>query len=141
MTLPTISGQFRLVDDPTLKFAQSGTAVARLRLVANSRKKVNDEWVDDKVCWLSANAFGKTAEHLAESVGKGSLITVTGRMETQSWEAQDGTKRSDHVLIIDSVGADLAFDSYQKVEAQQQGSGGNADPWGNSAASSDEPPY
>lgn len=142
MALPTVSGQFRLVEDPTLKFAQSGVAVARLRLVANSRKQVNGEWQDDKVCWLSANAFGKLAEHIAESVGKGDLVTAVGRIETQEWEAKDGSgKRSDHVLLLDSLGLDLTFDSAKKIEAQQQAPQGNSNSAWGAPAGNDEPPF
>lgn len=143
MPLPQIAGQFRLGHEPELKFSPSGTAVARLRLGSNSRKK-NDagEWENDKECWLNANCFGKTAEHVAETLAKGTLVTVTGRLETQKWQGQDGQPRSDNVLIIDTIGPDLTFDVYRKVEQQATTAPGQPnDPWQQPAAATDAPPF
>lgn len=141
MGLPVLSGEFTVVADPELKFAQSGQAIARVRLVSNSRKRneQTNEWENDKTLWMSGTAFGKVAENIAESVTKGSRVMVIGRLETQEWEAKDGGgKRTATALIIDKFGLDLIFDPahHQKREQQaQQPAGGS--PW----ASDDQPPF
>lgn len=141
--LPQLSGEFTVVADPELKFAQgSGNAVARVRLVANSRKK-NDsgEWVDDKVLWMTGSAFGKLAENIAESVTKGSRVVVTGRVVTDEWE-KDGAKQQRTALLIDKFGVDLMFDPAKSYKMSSQGggqsSGGN--PW-ESGSATDDPPF
>jgi single-strand DNA-binding protein len=140
--LPQLSGEFTVVADPELKFGQgSGTAVARVRLVANSRKlnKETNEWEDADTLWMTGTAFGRLAENIAESVTKGSRVVVQGRLKTDSWE-KDGQKKSATALTIDKLGVDLMFDparSYKKDE--QGGSQPSANPW--EGPSSDAPPF
>jgi single-strand DNA-binding protein len=123
-----------------LKFGQSGKAVARIRLVANSRKKNEDgEWVDDKTLWMTGTAFDKQAENVAESLAKGDLVVVSGRLQTDEWEANDGTKRkrTATTLVIDSIGPSLRWDAQHKVQAASQRTDDN--PWG--APDASEPPF
>lgn len=140
--LPTLSGEFTVVADPELKFAPSGQAIARVRLVANSRKK-NDqtgEWENDKTLWMSGTAFGKTAENIAESVERGTRVVVTGRLQTDEWEAKDGGgKRSATALIIDKFGLDLMFDPAKHQRGEAKAAEKKADnPWD---AADSEPPF
>ena len=46
MSLPNLTVTARLVDAPEIKWSQSGTAIAKLRLVSNSRRKnpQTDQW-------------------------------------------------------------------------------------------------
>lgn len=139
MGLPTLAGEFTVVADPELKFAQSGQAIARVRLVANSRRK-NDagEWENDKTLWMSGTAFGKTAENIAESCTKGTRVMVIGRLETSEWQDKDsGQKRSATGLIIDKFGLDLMFDPAHHQRQDQPSQQSSGSPW----ASSDEPPF
>ena len=153
MTLPRISGEFRVVADPDLKFLPSGKAVANVRLVANSRKKVDDQWVDDKVCWVRAVAFEKKAENIAESIEKGMLVVVEGRLHTAEYETQDGEKRTSVELMLDTIGPSLSFATAKvtgsgKRDATssssgggvERSSGGGEDPWG-TPPQGDEPPF
>jgi single-strand DNA-binding protein len=110
MALPAVTGEFRLATEPDLHFAPTGTAVLRLRLVASSRKRQPDgSWADDLTAWVSATAFGNLAEHGAESLSKGDLVTVTGRLVTDEWETADGQKRSENRILVDTLGVSLAF--------------------------------
>lgn len=143
--LPTVTGEMRVASDPELSFTPSGVAMCRLLLVSNSRKKVNDEWVDDKVCWLRATAWRKVAENCAESIQKGDLVVVSGRMHTDEWE-QDGQKRSAMSLNIEDIGTALRFNAHRKIEtdrgassqaARPEPSGSSGDPW----STPEEPPF
>lgn len=108
--LPVVSMEGRVVADPELRFSPNGVAVGRVRLVASSRKKNEEsgEWEDDKTCWITVTCFKKLAEHVAESVVKGDLINVTGKLQTEEWES-DGQKRSATVMVADTVAKSLAF--------------------------------
>jgi single-strand DNA-binding protein len=110
--LPRLPIEGRLAAEPELRFSQAGNAVARLRLVASDRKH-NDatgQWEDTDSLWIDVTAFGKLAENVCESVVKGDLVIVTGRLKTDEWQDKDsGQKRQKIVLIADAVGPSLAF--------------------------------
>jgi single-strand DNA-binding protein len=143
IVLPQVSVEGRIVADPELRFAPSGVAVGRFRVAASSRKKNdNDEWVDDKTLWLSCTCFKQLAENVAESVVKGDLVVVNGRLQTDEWETQDGEKRSQIVCIADSVAVSVRFRTIRHGEssgAQRAKSRDDQDPW--STGGSDEPPF
>ncbi|WP_433701805.1 single-stranded DNA-binding protein [Nocardiopsis sp. CA-288880] len=130
MSLPNLTVTARLVDAPEIKWSQSGTAIAKLRLVSNSRRKnpQTDQWEDGDTWWGRGTAFARTAEAIAEAnLQKGDLVTVRGEIKTDQWE-KDGQKRSADEVIIREIGRALM------PPRQQQGgfSGGQqqADPWG-----------
>ncbi len=142
--LPTITGEFRAVTDPELRFTPSGVAVANLRIAANSRKKVNDEWVDDKVVFLNLTCWKQQAENVAESVQKGDLIMVTGRLETREYETKDGEKRQSFDVTADQIGPSLAFATAKISKAERRSGSADkappADPYG-TPPQDDEPPF
>lgn len=110
--LPRVTIDGRVAAEPELRFGQSGTAVCRLRLVAADRRKneSSGEWEDGDTLWLDATCFGKLAENVVESVKKGDLVLVYGKLRTEEWQDRDsGQKRSKVTMIADSVGAGLQF--------------------------------
>lgn len=109
--LPKVTVDGRLAAEPELRFGQTGTAVVRLRMVAADRRRDDSgEWVDGDTLWIDVTAFGKLAENVAESVAKGDLLLVQGKLKTDEWNDKDtGQKRSKITLIADSVAASLQF--------------------------------
>lgn len=140
--LPAVAGEFRLAADPELRFSPGGVAVGNVRLVASSRKKEGDEWVDDKTCWIDGVCFKQMAENVAEHLRKGDTVVVTGKIQTESWETKEGEKRSKIALVIDSIGKNERWNDGKKAERTTSGAGAPAaeDPWATSAAP-DEPPF
>ena len=141
LTIP----EARVVRDPELRFAPSGVAVGSFRVVCSSRKKNDqDEWVDDKTLWMDVTCFKQLAENCAESLRKGDLISVTGRLQTDEWESENGEKRSKPLLIADAVAVNLRFRTVKHGEGQVQRSSAPAsDPWATTPAATqqDEPPF
>lgn len=135
----------RVVNDPELRFSPSGVAVGNFRIVCSSRKKnENDEWVDDKTLWLSVTCFKQLAENCAESLRKGDLVSVTGKLQTDEWESEGGEKRSRTVIIADGVAASLRFRTitHGAGQAERSTSPATSDPWATGGGpSSDEPPF
>ena len=83
--------------DVDLKYiANKGTAVAKTTLA------VKREFKKDETDWINAIAFGKTAETMAQYLTKGSKIGVVGRIQTGSYQAQDGTKKYTTDVVIES---------------------------------------
>jgi single-strand DNA-binding protein len=150
MALPRAAIDGRLAADPTLRFAQSGNAVASLRMVASDRKlnQQTQQWEDGDTLWIDVTCFGKLAENVCESVQKGDLLLVHGRLRTEEWDDRDsGQKRSKIALIADSVAVSLAFrqlphaGATHEARAQRpaQPPPASTDPWGTPASEPDPP--
>jgi single-strand DNA-binding protein len=111
-----------LVDDPELRVTNTGTAVANLRVAVTQRIQHNGQWRDGETSFFRVNAWRDQAEHLADSVGKGDRVMVTGRLRQRSWETPEGEKRSVTEIEADEVGASLKF-ATAKVERASSRSG------------------
>lgn len=90
-----------LVHSPELKFTGSGTAVCKLSLAVNSKRKSGEQWVEE-VSYFDLVAFGKTAEAIAEHVGKGQSILAECKAKQERWE-KDGVKKQAVRFYIDTV--------------------------------------
>jgi single-strand DNA-binding protein len=88
----------RLTRDPEMRYTQSGTAMTRFGIATNrygtgpdgERKEFTD--FHNVVAWNQGKR--NLAEICAQYLKKGSLVYVEGRLQTRSWEGQDGQKRT-----------------------------------------------
>ena len=96
----------RVGADPEVRYSQSGTAVATLRL-ATDRRRQNGETEAD---WHSVVCWGKQAEAVAQYVKKGNRLFVAGSLAQNSYETEDGQRRhrteihAQEVVFLDSNG-------------------------------------
>ena len=89
----------RLTKDPELKFtAGKGMAVATFT-IAVDRKFSKEKETD----FIPIVVWGKQAESTANYMRKGKLIGVSGRIQTRSYDAKDGTKRYVTEVVADEV--------------------------------------
>ena len=79
----------RVVKELDLKYIQSGKAVARFNLAVN--RDFKDANGDQQADFPSCQVWGKTAEVMADNLRKGSLISITGRIQTGSYD-KDGQR-------------------------------------------------
>ena len=80
----------RLTKDVELKHTNSQTAVASGTLAVNRQfKSANGEKETD---FINIVAWRKTAEILSNYTSKGSQIGITGRIQTRSYEGNDGKR-------------------------------------------------
>jgi single-strand DNA-binding protein len=93
-----------LVDDPELRFTNTGIAVANLRVAVTQRIQQDGEWRDGDTSFLKVNVWRGQAEHLTDSLSKGDRVMVTGRLRQRSWETPEGEKRSVTEIEADEVG-------------------------------------
>lgn len=140
MSLPTITGVGRLVDDAELRFTSGGKAVAKMRIAFSARKKdpATGEWSDGDKCFLSAEIWDQAAENCAESLTRGMEVVVSGRLRQREYETREGEKRQSTDLLLDSIGPSLRY-ATAKVQKMSRsgGSGGSGfaqtaempDPW------------
>lgn len=83
-----------LTRDPELRYLQSGMAVTDIGLAVNDRRKTpNGEWVEETT-FVDVTLWGRTAEVASEYLSKGSSALVEGRLKMDTWQGQDGQKRS-----------------------------------------------
>ncbi|KZL90482.1 single-stranded DNA-binding protein [Clostridium magnum] len=91
----------RLTKDPELKFTPgTGTAVATFT-VAVDRKFSKDG--QKEADFIPIVVWGKQAESTANYTGKGKLIGISGRIQTRSYDAKDGTKRYVTEIVAEEV--------------------------------------
>ena len=79
--------------DPETRFTPSGTAVANFNVATNESRKNPDGGYQDHTEWHSCVLFGKRAEFAGEYLKRGQLIYLEGRLQTRSWEDDNGTKK------------------------------------------------
>jgi single-strand DNA-binding protein len=112
-----------LVEDPEVRFTQSGIPVANLRVAVTQRIQQDGGWRDGETSFFKVNVWRDQAEHLAESLGKGDRVMVTGRLRQRSWETPEGDKRSVTELEADEVGASLKWATAKVERSSQRGNG------------------
>lgn len=101
-TTATVVGN--LTRDPELRFTPTGKPVADLGVVYNKRHQVDGKWEDGDPQFYDVVAFGSLAEHVSESLEKGTRVIVVGRLDYSSWETKDGDKRSKVKIVADEIG-------------------------------------
>ncbi|WP_306232227.1 single-stranded DNA-binding protein [Agrococcus beijingensis] len=82
--------------DPALK-SVNGDQVAEFRLGCTARRKEGDQWVNGHTNWYSIEAWGKIAPNVVESLRKGDVVMVLGKLKVDQWES--GDKRGTSVRI------------------------------------------
>src|ERR671923_1125875 len=110
-----------LVDDPELRFTNTGIAVANLRVAVTQRIHQDGQWRDGDTSFLRVNVWRGQAEHLADSLTKGDRVMVTGRLQQRTWETPEGEKRSVTEIEADEVGASLKWATAKVERATQRG--------------------
>ena len=117
----TIAGN--LVEDPELRYTNTGTTVTNLRVAVTQRIQQDGEWRDGDTSFLKVNVWRGQAEHLADSLSKGDRVMVPGRLRQRSWETPEGDKRSVTEIEADEVGASLKFATAKVERTTQRGNG------------------
>lgn len=102
----------RLTRDPELKYSQAGKAYCRFTVAIN--REFNREEAD----FINCLAFGKTAETIAEWLGKGRRIALQGRIQTGSYQNSNGDTVyttevvADRFEFVDSARSETSKKSY-----------------------------
>ena len=90
----------RLTRDPELRTTASGTSQTRFTLAVNRRTAGADG--QREADFISCVAWRGTAEAIAKYLKKGRELAVEGRIQTGSYDAQDGTKRYTTDVVVDN---------------------------------------
>jgi single-strand DNA-binding protein len=161
-TVITVIGN--LTADPELRFTAGGAAVASFT-VASTPSKFNREtnsWEDGEALFMRCSVWRQMAEHVTESLARGTRVIVSGRLQQRTYDTREGEKRTVMELQVDEVGPSLRYataqvnrasrsDGGQQQRSQQRQQPVNDDPWasppprstsgGFGGGFNDEPPF
>ncbi|GEN56426.1 single-stranded DNA-binding protein 1 [Halolactibacillus alkaliphilus] len=108
----------RLTKDPDLRYTASGVAVANFTIAVN--RPFSNQQGEREADFINCVIWRKPAENLANYMGKGSLIGVDGRIQTRSYDNQDGQRVYVTEIVADSV---QFLESRNSKSNQSQGGG------------------
>lgn len=91
----------RLTKDPELRYTPSGVAVARFTVAVN--RTFSNQQGEKQADFINCVVWRKQAENTANFLRKGSLAGIEGRIQTGSYEGQDGKRVYTTEVIADSV--------------------------------------
>lgn len=113
----TITGN--LTRDPEVKQTGGGMSVMKIGVAVNDRRKnqQTQEW-EDVPNFIDCTMFGDRASKVAQYLAKGSKVAISGRLRQETWETQDGQKRSRVGVVIDDL--EFMSKSQQQPQAQYQ---------------------
>ena len=89
--------------DPEMRFTANGNAVTSFRIATSRVYTGPDGERRQETEWFNVVAWNKLAETANQFLVKGSRAYVEGRLQTRTWEGQDGQKRSRVEIIANTI--------------------------------------
>ena len=118
-----------LTDDPELRYTPNGAAVVKFRVAVNRRyQDQSGQWKDGDTSYFTVNGWRTLGENVAESLTRGSRVVVVGRLQTRSWETQEGDKRSVTEIEADEIAPSLRWATAKVENQSRQGGSGDWQP-------------
>ncbi len=107
-----------LTRDPELRYTPKGTAIARLGLACNRKWKSETGEMKEEVTFVDVDAFGKTAETIAQYLKKGRPILLEGRLRYETWEDKQTNQKKSKLGVV--------LENFQFLDSGRGGEGGEA---------------
>ena len=101
-----------LTRDPELRYTPQGTAVCTIGLATNRQWVTESGEKKDEAEFHRLVAWAKLAEICSQLLTKGKKVYVEGRLQTRTWQAQDGAQRSSTEIVISDM---IILDSRRDV--------------------------
>lgn len=123
-----------LTRDPEMKYLPSGSSVTKFGLAMSDRytdKQTGEQ--KENTCFVEIEAWGRQGEIANEYLSKGRPVFIEGALKFDSWETEDGTRRSKlsvRAFRIQFIGGRQDSDGMDGGYAESQPAapaGGNAD--------------
>ena len=92
-----------LTRDPELRFTPSGSPVAGFGLAVNRTYTNKQGEKVENVDFFNIVVWAKLAELCAEYLKKGRPVALEGRLQSRSWETEEGQKRSVVEVVAENV--------------------------------------
>lgn len=108
-----------LTRDIEVRHTSQNMAIAKMSLAVNRKFKTQSGEQREEVTYVDCDAFGRTAEVMAQYLRKGRPVFIEGRLKLDQWQDQQGNKRNKLFVVVES---------FQFVDSGQgggQGGGGS----------------
>jgi single-strand DNA-binding protein len=122
----------RLTADVELRYTPNGRAAAAFTLAVDRTYGENKQ-----TDFIRCVAWEKTAENMAQYVGKGSMVSVEGRIQVRTYEDKNGKRQ----YATEVVANRAQFLGPRKGEADDGGFGGNREAAGGMGFSEEDIPF
>ncbi len=102
----------RLGRDPEMRYTPTGKPVTSFSVATNRTWVTADGERREATEWFNVVTWRELAEICHQYLGKGSKVYIEGRLQTRSWESQDGQKHyrtevvADEMIILDQRASD-----------------------------------
>jgi single-strand DNA-binding protein len=120
-----------ITQDINLRHTNGGTAVTSFGLATNRNYKQGDDWKEE-VTFHNIVVWGNDAEYLTQKAKKGTRIFVSGRLQTRSWDDQEGKKNYKTEVVAEKI---ILIDRYErggepkpKMDGEPENYSGNQSP-------------
>jgi len=114
-----------LTRDIEVRHSPQNIAIAKLGLAVNRRFRTQDGEQREETTFVDCDAFGRTAEVMAQYLRKGRPVFIEGRLKLDQWQDQQGNNRSKLKVVVES---------FQFIDSGQGGQGGPSGDGGGSRA-------
>ena len=94
----------RLGNDPEIRYMPDGKAAANISIGCSEKwrdKQTGEQ--KERTEWVRCSAFGKLAEIMGEYLRKGSLVYISGKMQTRKWQDQSGQDRYTTEIVVSEM--------------------------------------
>ncbi|MCJ8277334.1 MAG: single-stranded DNA-binding protein [Bdellovibrionales bacterium] len=93
----------RLGSDPEVKTISSGQTVCRLSVATSENWTDRDGQRQERTEWHRIVVWGRMAEVCGQHLAKGRQVYLEGRLQTRSWEDQQGQKKYTTEIVANTV--------------------------------------
>jgi single-strand DNA-binding protein len=110
--MPDASVSFagNLTDDPQVRHTEGGIARATFRVAVSGRR-------EQGASFFTVVVWRDQAEHVAESLRRGSRVVVVGRLQQRTWTTEDGSARQVVEVVAEELGPSLRWAPATPVRA------------------------
>ncbi len=114
----------RLGNDPEVRYMPDGKAAATISIGCSEKWKDKQTGEPkERTEWVRCVSFGKLAEIMGEYLRKGSLVYISGKMQTKKWQGNNGQDRYTTEVVISEMkmlGSKLDNQGQQQQAKPQQ---------------------
>lgn len=107
--------------DPELKPTRDGKPMLTLSVAwSENTRDANGQWQPGPTVWVSARVFGRQAEHAAQTLRKGTMVTITGQLKPETWSSDHG-EQTVMTMMVDTIAPALFTQVADVRKGDQQG--------------------
>lgn len=105
----TLSGN--LTRDIEVRYTANGQPVASFTIATTPRSYDKDtkQYVDGEAIFTNCVLWGKPAENLAASAGKGTRVVASGTLKSRTYQTREGETKTATELVVDELGLSVQF--------------------------------